>query len=72
MQQAISQRFRTTHGEKVRIEHWRTACSMLKPGTTYGKKVAYTSVPFFWTNQVDLYSVRRIRKRMRHIIIQVI
>ncbi|MGO9567701.1 MAG: FAD-dependent oxidoreductase [Desulfomonilaceae bacterium] len=44
-------------GEKVRIEHWRTAQQhgRVAGHNMAGKKVAYTSVPFFWTNQVDLY-----------------
>jgi apoptosis-inducing factor 3 len=44
-------------GEKVRIEHWRTAQQhgRVAGHNMAGKKVSYTSVPFFWTNQVDLY-----------------
>ncbi len=44
-------------GEKVRIEHWRTAQQhgRIVGHNMAGKKIAYTSVPFFWTNQVDLY-----------------
>ena len=44
-------------GEKVRIEHWRTALQhgRVAGHNMAGKKAAYTSVPFFWTNQVDLY-----------------
>jgi NADPH-dependent 2,4-dienoyl-CoA reductase/sulfur reductase-like enzyme len=44
-------------GEKVRIEHWRTALQhgRVAGHNMAGKKVPYTSVPFFWTNQVDLY-----------------
>jgi NADPH-dependent 2,4-dienoyl-CoA reductase/sulfur reductase-like enzyme/nitrite reductase/ring-hydroxylating ferredoxin subunit len=44
-------------GEKVRIEHWRTALQhgRVAGHNMAGNKVAYTSVPFFWTNQVDLY-----------------
>jgi NADPH-dependent 2,4-dienoyl-CoA reductase/sulfur reductase-like enzyme len=44
-------------GEKVRIEHWRTAQQhgRIAGHNMAGKIVAYTSVPFFWTNQVDLY-----------------
>jgi apoptosis-inducing factor 3 len=44
-------------GEKVRIEHWRTAQQQGRVAghNMAGKKMAYASVPFFWTNQVDLY-----------------
>ncbi len=44
-------------GEKVRIEHWRTAQQhgRIVGHNMAGKKIAYASVPFFWTNQVDLY-----------------
>jgi apoptosis-inducing factor 3 len=44
-------------GEKVRIEHWRTAQQhgRVAGHNMAGKKIPYTSVPFFWTNQVDLY-----------------
>ena len=44
-------------GEKVRIEHWRTALQhgRVAGHNMAGKKIAYASVPFFWTNQVDLY-----------------
>ena len=43
-------------GERVRIEHWRTA---LQQGRTaarnmLGRDVAFTGVPFFWTRQFDL------------------
>lgn len=44
-------------GEKVRIEHWRTAQQhgRVAGHNMAGKKIAYTGLPFFWTNQVDLY-----------------
>lgn len=42
-------------GEQTRIEHWRTA---MQQGRTaahnmVGKRLAFTAVPFFWTNQFD-------------------
>jgi NADPH-dependent 2,4-dienoyl-CoA reductase/sulfur reductase-like enzyme/nitrite reductase/ring-hydroxylating ferredoxin subunit len=43
--------------EKVRIEHWRTALQQGRVAghNMAGKKTAYTSIPFFWTNQAGLY-----------------
>ena len=43
-------------GERLRIEHWRTA---LQQGQTaarnmVGRDVAFAGVPFFWTQQFDL------------------
>ncbi len=44
-------------GEPTRIEHWRTAEQQgrIAGRNMAGKIVPYTSVPFFWTNQVGLY-----------------
>jgi NADPH-dependent 2,4-dienoyl-CoA reductase/sulfur reductase-like enzyme/nitrite reductase/ring-hydroxylating ferredoxin subunit len=40
-------------GGRVRIEHWRTAeqQGMAAARNMLGRSLAYTSVPFFWTNQ---------------------
>jgi len=44
-------------GEEMRIEHWRTAEQQgrIAGHNMAGKKIAYRSVPFFWTNQVGLF-----------------
>ena len=43
-------------GERQRIEHWRTALQQGKAAANNmaGKGVAYTGVPFFWTQQFDV------------------
>ncbi|MFA5183449.1 MAG: FAD-dependent oxidoreductase, partial [Syntrophales bacterium] len=42
-------------GELIRIEHWRLAMQLgrIAAHNMAGKKVAYTGVPFFWTDQFD-------------------
>jgi len=42
-------------GDRQRIEHWRTAMQQgrIAAMNMLGKKVAYDSVPFFWTRQFD-------------------
>ena len=42
-------------GERQRIEHWRTAMQQgrIAARNMAGKKVAYDSMPFFWTRQFD-------------------
>ena len=42
-------------GERQRIEHWRTALQQGKAAASNmaGKEVAYSAVPFFWTQQFD-------------------
>ena len=44
-------------GEEMRIEHWRTAEQQGRVAghNMAGKRIAYRSVPFFWTNQVGLF-----------------
>lgn len=44
-------------GERLRIEHWRTAEQQgrIAGHNMAGKRIPYRSVPFFWTNQVGLY-----------------
>ncbi|MBN2367316.1 MAG: NAD(P)/FAD-dependent oxidoreductase, partial [Calditrichaeota bacterium] len=44
-------------GKDVRIEHWRLAEQLGRVAgrNMAGKKAAYNSVPFFWTNQAGLY-----------------
>lgn len=43
-------------GERVRIEHWRTAMQQgrLAAHNMAGKAVSYDGVPFFWTRQFDV------------------
>lgn len=43
-------------GEYIRIEHWRSAEQQgcIAAHTMVGKKIPYTRIPFFWTNQVGL------------------
>ncbi len=42
-------------GELIRIEHWRLALQLgrIAAHNMAGKNVAYTGVPFFWTDQFD-------------------
>jgi len=42
-------------GDRQRIEHWRTAMQQgrIAARNMVGKKIAYDSVPFFWTRQFD-------------------
>jgi apoptosis-inducing factor 3 len=44
-------------GERLRIEHWRTAEQQghIAGHNMAGKRIPYRSVLFFWTNQVGLY-----------------
>lgn len=44
-------------GERLRIEHWRTAEQQgrIAGHNMAGKGIPYRSVPFFWTTQVGLY-----------------
>lgn len=44
-------------GEKVRIEHWVVAEQQgrIAGHNMAGKSVTYSSIPFFWTNQCDMY-----------------
>lgn len=43
-------------GERVRIEHWRTAQQQgrVAARNMFGRDVAFDGVPFFWTQQFDL------------------
>jgi apoptosis-inducing factor 3 len=43
-------------GERMRIEHWRTAQQQgrIAARNMLGRDVAFTGVPFFWTQQFDL------------------
>jgi apoptosis-inducing factor 3 len=43
-------------GERMRIEHWRTAQQQgrIAARNMLGKDVAFAGVPFFWTQQFDL------------------
>jgi NADPH-dependent 2,4-dienoyl-CoA reductase/sulfur reductase-like enzyme len=43
-------------GERMRIEHWRTAQQQgrIAARNMIGHDVAFTGVPFFWTQQFDL------------------
>jgi NADPH-dependent 2,4-dienoyl-CoA reductase/sulfur reductase-like enzyme/nitrite reductase/ring-hydroxylating ferredoxin subunit len=44
-------------GERVRIEHWRTAEQQGRTAAhnMAGKAIPFRSIPFFWTTQVGLY-----------------
>jgi NADPH-dependent 2,4-dienoyl-CoA reductase/sulfur reductase-like enzyme len=43
-------------GERVRIEHWRTAQQQGRTAarTMMGRNVTFDAVPFFWTRQFDI------------------
>ncbi|HEX5835299.1 MAG TPA: FAD-dependent oxidoreductase [Pyrinomonadaceae bacterium] len=43
-------------GERMRIEHWRTAQQQgrVAARNMLGRDIAFTGVPFFWTQQFDL------------------
>jgi len=44
-------------GDRVRIEHWAVAEQQgrIAGHNMAGKSLPYTGIPFFWTNQCDLY-----------------
>ena len=49
--------FKNSHtGERVRIEHWRTALQQGRAAARnmLGRDVAFEGVPFFWTRQFDV------------------
>lgn len=43
-------------GERIRIEHWRTALQLgrVAARNVAGERAAYDSIPFFWTQQFDV------------------